>query len=102
MVYDKSLSSYDRERHEYSPKYGVSTIPNTEWNGKRDGTAFQALFPCVYFYWHNVFTQYYCKTNNAKYQTILFQKLMQLQFNNNWWRLNILIVPHSDSCIQVT
>ena len=30
MVYDKSLSSYDRERHEYSPKYGVSTIPNTE------------------------------------------------------------------------
>ena len=30
MAYDKSLLSYDRERHEYLPKYGVSAIPNTE------------------------------------------------------------------------
>ena len=44
MTYNKRLLSYVGK---FIKKQESSTSPNTECNGKSDGTVFQTLFPCA-------------------------------------------------------
>ena len=44
MTYNKRLLNYVRK---FIEKQESSTSPNTECNGKSDGTVFQTLFPCA-------------------------------------------------------